>query len=536
LVSLSTERRNSVQPVSAAQPVSAPEAPQKTSQKTSQKSSAQAAQLWFTDHKLFHYHRCSRRIHLDTYGDQARKDPPSDYFVKLREDGAQHRSSALSEFEPLQRPSFERNDWEAGAAATYQMMSEGVEAIYRGVLIAPGTENVWYCTQPDALIKCEGKSWLGDWYYVPYNVRMGKKPKPEYQLVAAFSAYLLAETQGVWPDVSWLFLKERQYAVNLERYVPKLQAALDDCLNPHNGVLTHTEPPEVFISRSRCDMCPWLSFCYQTAKEQNHLSLLPGVTKARYPALAEMSITSVEALAKAQPSHLAGALEVEQPVTEKMIFQAQAQWQQTAIPRLHTQSFPLSPDDVPTADIELYFDIEAAPDKDLIYLHGVLVRNNTTAEETFHALLAETPEAEETAWFEFLALVDSYPESPIYHFCPYEAQTVRRLSLLYGNGDVEIEPLLTRFVDIHKRIVDSAALPVESYALKHLARWMGFEWRDEDANGAQSICWYDDWLRTGDRTYLNTILRYNEDDCRATYRVKDWLINFSQPFWESEEA
>ena len=526
LVRLSTAWRNSSHPVSTTQSV--------PTQAAAQQPARGAECLWFTDHTLFHYHRCSRRVHLDTFGDKTLKDPPSDYFIKLREDSAQHRLSSLSEFEPLQRPAFEREDWVAGAEATYRMMTEGVEAIYRGVLIAQGAEGIWYRSQPDALVKCKGKSWLGDWYYTPYSVRMGKKPKPEYQLVAAFSAYLLAETQGVWPDVSWLFLKEKRHAVSLERYVPKLQSALDDCLNLQDGVLMSAEPPEVFISRSRCDMCPWLSDCYQKAKAQNHLSLLPGVTKARYPALTDMGITSVATLANAQPSHLARLLDVEQPVTEKMIFQAQAQWRQMAIARLHANVFPLAPEDVPTKDIELYFDIEAAPDKDLVYLHGVLVKNNQTGAEDFHALLAEAPDAEEAAWFEFLALVDSYPNAPIYHFCPYEAQTVRRLSLLYGNGGIDIEALLMRFVDIHKRVVDAVALPVESYALKHLARWMGFEWRDEDANGAQSICWYDDWLKTGDLTYLNTILRYNEDDCKATYRVKDWLVTFARPFWASD--
>lgn len=487
---------------------------------------------WFTDHMLFNYHRCRRRVYLDSYGDAALKDPPSDYFVKLREDSADHRAAMLTQFEPLERPVFDRYDWEAGAKATYRMMAEGVASIHRGVLIAQGPGDVLYRTEPDVLVKCKGESWLGDWYYVPYNVKMGKKPKPEYQLVSAFGAYVLAETQGVWPDMAGLLLKEREYAVNLERYVPKLQEALDDCLDVRNGMMRQPESPEVFISRSRCDMCPWLSHCYQVAKEQSHLSLLPGVTKTRYPTLVSMGLTTVEALAQAQPTHLANELDVEQPVTEKMIFQAQAQWTGEAIARLHNGKFLLTPQQVPTTDIELYFDIEAAPDKDLIYLHGVLVVNNETKEETFHALVAESPDAEETAWFEFLALVDSYPDAPIYHFCPYEAQTVRRLAELYGNGSVDIEVLLDRFVDIHKRVVDAVALPVESYALKHLARWMGFEWRDEDANGAQSICWYDDWLRTGDRTYLNTILRYNEDDCQATYRVKDWLVNFAQEFWD----
>ncbi len=481
---------------------------------------------------LFQYHRCRRRVYLDSYGNAALKDPPSDYFVKLREDSAEHRAAILTQFEPLKRPVFEKYDWEAGAKATYEMMAEGVDTIYRGVLIAQGPGNVTYRSEPDVLVKCEGKSWLGDWYYTPYNVKLGKKPKPEYQLVSAFGAYVLAETQGVWPDTAGLFLKEREYTVNLERYVPKLQEALDDCLNVQDGVMVSTTPPEVFISRSRCDMCPWLGHCYQVAKEQNHLSLLPGVTQKRYPALVEMGLTTVEALANAQPAHLAYELDVEPSVTEKIIFQAQAQWTGKGIARIYNDQFPLTPDQVPTTDVELYFDIEAAPDKDLIYLHGVLVVDNRTQDQTFHALVAEAPEAEETAWFEFLALVDSHPHAPIYHFCPYEAQTVRRLAELYGNGGIDISALLDRFVDIHKRVVDAVALPVESYALKHLARWMGFEWRDEDANGAQSICWYDDWLRTGDRTYLNTILRYNEDDCQATYRVKDWLVNFAQEFWD----
>ncbi|MEL6468513.1 MAG: TM0106 family RecB-like putative nuclease [Cyanobacteria bacterium J06623_4] len=489
---------------------------------------AAPSHLWVTDHMLFHYRRCRRRTYLDSYGDQTLKDIPSDYFVKLRQDSAEHRQTVLSQFGPLSRPAYERGQWEAGAQATYQLMAKGAEAIYRGVLIAQGPAETRYRTEPDLLVRQPGESWLGDWYYVPYNVKLGKKPKPEYQLTAAFSAYLLAELQGVWPETAWLFLKEKQYAVNLERYVPKLQDALDDCYDMMNAAM----PPEVFISRSRCSLCPWLSHCYQEAKDSSHLSLLPGVTTTRYPTLVDLGLTTVEALAQVQPHALTDALGIEQHISQKLIYQAQATANNVAIARLHTGSFPLSPLDVPTQEIELYFDIEAVPDKDLIYLHGVLVVDNVANEQTFHALLAETPADEQTAWFDFLNLVMRYPQAPIYHFCPYEAQTVARLGRQYGTHGQDINLLLNRFVDIHKRVVDAVALPVESYALKHLARWMGFEWRDEDANGAQSICWYDDWLTTGDRTHLETILRYNEDDCLATYRVKDWLVKFAEPFWQ----
>jgi len=50
-------------------------------------------------------------------------------------------------------------------------------------------------------------------------------------------------------------------------------------------------------------------------------------------------------------------------------------------------------------------------------------------------------------------------------------------------------------------------------------------------NGSQSIYWYDQWLETGDRTFLDIIQRYR-DDCRATRHVKDWLGNFIRS-WNS---
>jgi predicted RecB family nuclease len=77
---------------------------------------------------------------------------------------------------------------------------------------------------------------------------------------------------------------------------------------------------------------------------------------------------------------------------------------------------------------------------------------------------------------------------------------------------------------------------VESYALKSIARWLGFTWRNSSANGAQCICWYNQWLETGDRTYLDAIIEYNEDDCRATYVVKEWLFVFLQAQLESAIA
>jgi uncharacterized protein len=83
-------------------------------------------------------------------------------------------------------------------------------------------------------------------------------------------------------------------------------------------------------------------------------------------------------------------------------------------------------------------------------------------------------------------------------------------------------------VDVYEQLTQSVALPVESYALKAIARWLGFEWRDKEASGAKCIYWYDQWLQTGDHSLIEMIQRYNEDDCRATLKVKEWFVNFVQ--------
>ncbi len=488
---------------------------------------------WLTDDLLFQYQRCRRRAFLDFYGDRANQDPPSDYLLKLRQDSIHHRRQVLKSFEPCHQPQFAAGDWAGGARATLALMAQGVEVIYQGVLaLASPLDQVSLVSQPDLLIKQPGWSCWGPWRYAPINIKLGKKPKLDYQVMVAYPAYLLSQLQGVWPAQSYLALRDGNlYPVSVERFTLKLQEVMAQCLQD----LKSKTAPELFISHSRCDLCHWFSSCYQEAQSSSHLSLLPGVTPARYELLQQRQLITLPALALAQPADLAILPGFGELVADKLIHQAQSFLHNQAIPRSDPRSphgFPLWPEDLPTGEVELFFDIEAAPDQNLIYLHGVLVVNRRNGSESFHAFLAEDHLQQRQVWHDFLDLVQAYPHAPIYHFCPYEAQTVARLGKLYNTPNRLIDSLLGRFFDIHRCVTDGVTLPIESYALKHIARWVGFDWRDEGANGAQSICWYNAWRETGDRAYLEAILRYNEDDCRATYQVKDWLTRFAEPYWD----
>jgi uncharacterized protein len=288
-------------------------------------------------------------------------------------------------------------------------------------------------------------------------------------------------------------------------------------------VLELPNPPEVFISRQKCNFCHWYSQCYAIAQSEKHLSLLPGVTPLRYTQLQDVAITTLESLANTSPATLENLVGFDREVAPKLVVQAQSALERRPL----VLPYPLPIEDITfTAPIELYFDIEAQPDLDLNYLLGVLVVDRLANTEKFYSFLADKPEDEELVWQQFLDLVWQYPEAPIYHFCVYEFDTVKRLAKLYNTPYALVRPVLSRFVDVYEQLTQSVALPVESYALKAIARWLGFEWREKEASGAKCIYWYDQWLETGDRTLLEIIQSYNEDDCRATHRVKDWLVNF----------
>ncbi len=607
--------------------------------------------MLITDKLLLSYQRCHLRAFLDTCGDWKQLDPPSDFLLKLMRDSGTYQRQVL-EHETYQQPSYPRGDWEAGAAATLSLMQQGVDRIYRGVLIqgefgktnattdslvgidsqyfpeigeVPETpvhlssstlhsSNITFVSRPHLLIKQPGQSKFGDWSYVTADIWLSKRPKLDYQIIAAFQAQVLASMQGTMPETAWLMLRKKGlWQVNLEQRTPQMFEILDNCIE----MIENRDKPEVFISRQKCNLCGWYTVCHAEAESIKHLSLLPGVTASRYARLKSLEITDVEALANASSELLADYPEFPDGVAFDVVRQAQSHLlnqpllreegrrkkeegrredeegrrkmeegrredeeegrredegrenqeegrredaevnQFIKIPEVAgnslviakiepiktTENKPAAPSKpapilrskpipysqsvfLPIAPIELYFDIEAEPELNLDYLHGVLVVDRYNKTEKFHGFLAESAAEEGAIWEQFLELMWAYPIAPIFHFCDYEVKTFKRLAKLYNTPAYLWKPVLKRFVDIHKQVTQKAIMPVESYALKPIARWLGFDWRDAKANGAQCVCWYDDWLKTGDRDLLEAIVRYNEDDCRATYVVKDWLTNF----------
>lgn len=516
--------------------------------------------MLITDKQLLLYQRCQRRAFLERYGDSSQQDPPSDFLLKLMQDSSAYQKSILSHYPYFKIDSFFGN-WELGAKQTLELMQQGVDRIYQGVLLKVETLQVTslhlseilldgsliesdemiqitLVSSPELLVKQPGYSKFGDWVYVSHDIKLGKRPKLDYQIISAFHAYLLEGIQGVQPETGWLILRDKApYSVNLEQRLPQMYQVLNNYLN----MALSRDEPEVFIARQKCNLCQWHSYCLEVARSQNHISLIPGVTPTRYLRLKELNLPTVETLAKATPEQLEIYPEFAEGIALQIIKQAESNLESKAIKRQEEfisfeQNFNSSywldnfQDSYQTKlkefPVEIYFDIEAQPELNLDYLHGLLVIDRRSNQQKFYPFLAEDKTQEELIWKQFLELVWAYPIAPIFHFCDYEPKTIKRLATIYNTPDYWWKPVLKRFIDLHAKMTETVTLPVESYALKPVAKWLGFEWRDPKANGAQSVCWYEQWLKTGDRTLLDAIVQYNEDDCRATFHVKEWLTEF----------
>jgi uncharacterized protein len=59
--------------------------------------------------------------------------------------------------------------------------------------------------------------------------------------------------------------------------------------------------------------------------------------------------------------------------------------------------------------------------------------------------------------------------------------------------------------------------------LKDIAQYIGFNWRAEDASGANSVLWFEEWLKKKTPRLMQKILEYNEDDVIATYKLQRWV-------------
>jgi len=467
---------------------------------------------FITAQDIINLSKCRRIVYLDRHGDPALRVEPSEYELWLMEQGIEFEQQAIADYDlyVVHAP----EDPQAAFGATLQLMQHGADMIYQGTLLYEGLHG-----RPDLLMRVDGgASRFGGYYYRPVDIKSARRASDSHRHQVMFYCYLLHGVQGFAPDGALLLNNGPEGSGDAEVEVPYAEDEILALINEVIDTIDGDEPPP-FIT-SACQGCRWRKVCLPLAEEMRDVSLLPGIRRDTWQALHASGLHTLDQVAALTLDELMQVDGMGRKGAPRLLAHARAYVEQRPVllqpPRL-----------APPAPGEAFFDIEGFSSSnknvDCYYLLGLLVRRGD--EYVFEYDLAERPEDEREMWFSFLERVDAL-DGPVYHYGPYERTAIGRLVERHGGG-APARRFLDRFVDLHRLVKSSVALPLHGYSLKQVAPWLGFEWTGFTQAAPESIVEYHRWLETGERQHLEHVIVYNRDDVLATRVVRDWLLNFS---------
>jgi predicted RecB family nuclease len=312
----------------------------------------------------------------------------------------------------------------------------------------------------------------------------------------------------------------------------------------------HAPYPTTPFWHRECEYCPFSLSCRSILEASRDVSLVPWTKFSEQILLKEAGITTWDSLAALDPHVAARAfqsvLSAAEPHSPSEYLGKQLQQLPELIYKARARKVggplrkvPSAEMACPTADIEVDVDMESCNDR--TYLWGAVVRNQR----------ADLVVPEGYQHFSYFTDVTAHEEGRIFrefwqwlsdlrHYAHQQGATFRAYCF-YQNAenssmragiaadprnDVFSDPVEAflaspEWVDLYE--VSRALLQTEgAMGLKNLAPEAGFHWRDDSPSGEASMAWFDHAIREGE-PWRTRILEYNEDDCRATQALRDWL-------------
>src|SRR4029450_5121897 len=114
----------------------------------------------------------------------------------------------------------------------------------------------------------------------------------------------------------------------------------------------------------------------------------------------------------------------------------------------------------------------------------------------------------------------------VYHYGAYEQTALKQLMGVYATREEAMDALLRRetFVDLHSVVRQGLRAGVPGYSLKEVEALPVFRRQAHLKTGTRAVLAYEEWMHTKEAARLEEIAAYNEEDCRATLSLRDWLV------------
>ena len=460
----------------------------------------------------------------------------------IAQTGDQHERVMLDEFKSSTDHLVEIRKEDSAAARTRTLSAVRAKApiIYQAAL-----ENGKFAGFADFLIlDASGQ-------YQVWDTKLARSPKPYYAIqLCCYSEMFAAMTGEQMPEHFGIILgtKDRvEFRVeDFIHYYRRIKGSFLAMQNSFTGRMPARPEPLPGADHGR-----WTSYAEQFFDDTDHLVRVAGITVGQIKKLKGAGITTVAELArasgKAVPKLAADSF-------DKLVAQARLQCE-TRADRIKEPNAPARYEVLsqaganleqvglaalpPAHRADVFFDMEGyfLFPGGLEYLFGVCSADEQLGSVEFNDWWAHNREEEKLAFEGFTDWVferwKSNPGMHIYHYAAYEVNAVRRLSTRHDTRQDEVDVLLRNevFVDLYQVVRHGLRIGESSYSLKVVEQLYRPKRSTVVATSVDSIVQYAHWLESGQARdwqhspILTNIRDYNEDDCKSTLELLQWLRN-----------
>jgi predicted RecB family nuclease len=414
---------------------------------------------------------------------------------------------------------------------TIDAMLSGADIIYQGSF----KSGEWF-GRTDFLVRTDKPSKLGSFSYEVLDTKLARDTRAATMVQLCLYSQLLADVQELMPERMYVMTPADDFVMQVYRcddfmaYFRLIRQRLSDAVSGKNAENTYPEPV------AHCDICSWWQHCDKRRHDDDHLSLVAGLSTL---AAAEIRRWEVDTLAEFavlplplpyKPSR--GAMDTYVRLHE----QARVQLVSRRMQAPYYENLEIANEKglsrLPEPDAaDVFFDLEHdsfAGESGLEYLFGWVVGERYQSRWSVDAI--QEKQTFEAFIDEVMRQWKDHPHMHIYHYTAYETSALKRLMGKYGTRENEMDMLLRAgmFVDLYGVTRQGLRAGVEHYSLKDLEVFYGFQRAIPLRQASLALRSAERILERSDQQALpeelkTVIASYNQDDCLSALALRNWL-------------
>ena len=367
--------------------------------------------------------------------------------------------------------------------------------------------------------------------YEPVDTKLARTAKPAHILQLCFYADQLARIQG--SPVENVHVengrgeRETFRLAEFESYHRRVRGRFLAALDVDAG--TYPWPCD------HCGICDFRRRCFAQRVDDDHLTLVAGMRRSWGETLELAGVSTLEALGDLPAGSRVEGIRPESLAAVR--HQAELQLRGRREGRHVWELLPIEEERglrlLPRPDEgDVWFDMEGhpfyEPGRGLEYLFGFCFRE--AGEVGYRAVWGRDRDGERAAFEDFVDWIVErrrrFPGMHVYHYAPYERTALTRLMGEHGSREHEVDSFLRDevLVDLYRVVKQALRASVESYSIKAIEKLYDFERTADVSGGDESVVRFEEWVESGVDAILEDVERYNEEDCRSTVALHEWLL------------